>query len=55
MIFLHISDVNLSGFISCVYRRLLVGVPHADLSQLAANIQNKQLKNMGFFVELLWE
>ena len=36
------------------YPRLLVDVQRADLYQLAANILNKQLKNMVLFVGVGW-
>ena len=52
--YLHLG-ADWSDFIKFVYRRLLADALRADLFQLAVNIQNKQLKNMDYFVELLWE
>ena len=52
--YLHLG-ADWSDFIKFVYRRLLVGAQRADLAQLAVNIPNKQLKNMGCFAEHGWD
>ncbi len=54
MIFFQSADAGWYGYIKYVYHRLLVVVQHADLLQLAANIQSKQSKNMVFFMGCGW-